>query len=96
MRVNVSARHFKASDKLQEFATNEVLRLKKFFDNIIDGEIVLSWQKGSKTSEINLNVNGTKLTATEASDDFYKCIPRTVDKLERQLRKYKGKLYKGR
>ncbi len=96
MRVSVSARHFKASDKLQQFATTEVMRLKKYFDHILDGEIVLSWQKGSKTSEINLNVNGTKLTATDASDDFYKSIPRTVEKLERQLRKYKGKLYRGR
>lgn len=96
MRVSVSARHFKASDKLQQFATTEVMRLKKYFDHILDGEIVLSWQKGNKTSEINLNVNGTKLTATDASDDFYKSIPRTVEKLERQLRKYKGKLYRGR
>ncbi|RJP76559.1 MAG: ribosome-associated translation inhibitor RaiA [Candidatus Zixiibacteriota bacterium] len=96
MRVNVSARHFKASDKLQEFAASELMRLRKLYDNIIDGEVVLSWQKSSKTSEINLNVNGTKLTATEVSDDFYKCIPKTVDKLERQLRRYKGKLYKGR
>jgi len=96
MRVNVSARHFKASDKLQEFATTEVMRLKKYFDNILDGEVILSWQKGNKMSEINLNVNGIKLTAAEASDDFYKCIPRTVEKLERQLRKYKGKLYRGR
>ncbi len=94
MRVNVSARHFKASDKLQEFATNEVKRLRKFFDNITDGEVILDWQKGNKTSEIILNVNGTKLTATEASDDFYKSIPKTVDKLESQLRRYKGKLFK--
>jgi len=96
MRVSISARHFKASDKLQQFATTEVMRLKKYFDHILDGEVVLSWQKGSKTSEISLNVNGTKMTATEASDDFYKAIPRTVEKLERQLRKYKGKLYRGR
>ena len=94
MRVNVSARHFKASDKLQEFATNEVKRLRKFFDNITDGEVILDWQKGNKTAEIILNVNGTKLTATEASDDFYKSIPKTVDKLESQLRRYKGKLFK--
>jgi len=94
MRVNVSARHFKASEKLQQFAANEVMRLQKFFDNIIDSEVILDWQRGNKTSEIILNVNGTKLTATEVSNDFYKCIPRTVDKLENQLRKYKGKLYK--
>ena len=94
MHINVSARHFKASNKLQEFAANEVMRLKKFFDNITDGEIILDWQKGSKSSEIILNVNGTRLTATEASNDFYKCIPKAVDKLESQLRRYKGKLYK--
>lgn len=94
MRVNVSARHFKASDKLQEFATNEVMRLRKFFDNITDGEVILDWQKGNKSSEIILNVNGTKLTATEASNDFYKAIPKAVDKLESQLRRYKGKLFK--
>jgi len=93
MRVNVSARHFKASDKLRDFATSEVTRLKKFYDNISDSEIILSLQKGSKSSEIILNVNGTKLTAAEDSDDFYKCIPKTVDKLESQLRKFKGKLY---
>lgn len=94
MRVNVSSRHFKASDKLQEFAASEVMRLRKYFDNIMDGEVILSWQKGNKTSEIILNVNGTKLTASEASNDFYKCIPKAVDKLESQLRRYKGKLYK--
>jgi len=94
MRVNVSARHFKASDKLQTFAENEVQRLLKLFDNITESEIVLDWQKGTKSSEIILNVNGTRLTASDVSTDFYKSIPKTVDKLESQLRKYKGKLYK--
>jgi putative sigma-54 modulation protein len=94
MRVNVSARHFKASSKLQEFATNEVMRLQKFFDHITDSEVILDWQKGNKQSEIILNVNGTRLTAAETSTDFYKSIPKAVDKLESQLRRYKGKLYK--
>ncbi len=94
MRVNVSARHFKASDKLQKFATNEVMRLTKFYDSITDSEIILDWQKSNKLSEIILNVNGTRLTATDTSSDFYKSIPKTVDKLESQLRRYKGKLYK--
>ncbi len=94
MRVNVSARHFKASDRLQEFATNEVMRLTKLYDRITEGEIILDWQKGNKQSEIILNVNGTTLTATDISTDFYKSIPKTVDKLESQLRKFKGKLTK--
>ena len=92
MRVNLAARRFKASDRLQEYANTEVQRLRKYFDNIIDCDIILSYQKENKTSEIHLNVYGTVLKATESTDDFYKSINKTVDKLEQQVKKYKEKL----
>ena len=94
MRVSIAARRFKASDSLQEYASTEVQRLKKYFDNIIDCDIILSYQKENKTSEIHLNVHGTVLTATESTDDFCKSINRTVDKLEQQVKKYKEKMRK--
>jgi putative sigma-54 modulation protein len=94
MRTSIAARSFKASDKLQVYANTEVQRLKKYFDNIIDCDIVLSYQRGNKTCEILLNVYGTVLKATEQSDDFYKSINRTVDKLEQQVKRYKEKMRK--
>jgi len=92
MRTSVAARHFKANPELQDFAHNEVQRLEKYFDNILDCDIILSYQKENKQCEILLNVYGTVLKAQEKTDDFFKSITRTVDKLEQQVKKYKGKL----
>ncbi len=92
MRTNISARHFKVTEDLKEYARRETQRLTRYFDGIIDCNIELSYQKENKTSEIALTVHGSLLKATETSDDFKKSIAVSVDKLEQQLRKYKGKL----
>ncbi len=92
MRINISARHFKASDNLKEFARDEVMRLKKYYDGIIDCEIVFDKQREVRSCEIATKVYGTVLNASVSSDDHFKSTVGAVDKLERQLRKYKAKL----
>ena len=92
MRINLSARHFRASDNLKSFASDEVMRLKKYYDGIIECEILLDKQKEVRTCDINLKVFNTVLNSSESSDDHYKSIVGAVDKLEQQLRKYKGKM----
>jgi putative sigma-54 modulation protein len=77
------------SEELKKFAENEVYRLKKYFEPIIDVEIILSWEKQDRLAEINMGVNGTILTAHERSEEMKKSITLAVDKLERQLKKYK-------
>lgn len=92
MRVNISARHFKASDSLKDFTRDEVMRLKKYYDGIIDCEVVFEKQRENRSCEIAVKVYGTVLNASVTSDDHFKSTVGAVDKLERQLRKYKAKL----
>jgi len=92
MRVSFTARHYKPSERLKEYATKEVHKLERYYDGIISCEIVLDYQKLSQIAEIKLNVHGNTLTAIEKSEDIYKSIDLAVIKLERQLKKYKGKL----
>ncbi|NQS99282.1 MAG: ribosome-associated translation inhibitor RaiA [candidate division Zixibacteria bacterium] len=92
MRINISARHFRASRNLKNFTEDEVKRLKKYYDGIIDCEIVFEKQKEIRSCEIMLKVYGTRLTASERTDDHFKSVVGAVDKLENQLRKYKSKL----
>jgi len=94
MNITITARHFKAPKPLKDYAREEVERLKKYYDGIIDGEIILSWEKLTQIAEINLKVYGQTLTAKEKSEDIRKSIALAVDKLERQVRKYKGKWHK--
>ncbi len=91
MRINITARRFKLSDELKDYAENEVMRLKKYYDEIIDTEVILAWEKKDRLAEINVGLNGAKRSAHERSEDLHKSITLAVDKLERQIQKYKGR-----
>ena len=94
MNVQFTARHFKAHDGLKNYALSQVSTLTKYYDGIVNGNVVLRFEKTKssvKIAEINLGVHGKQIVAIEKSEDFYKSIDSAVIKLERQLLKYKGK-----
>ncbi|NOZ61939.1 MAG: ribosome-associated translation inhibitor RaiA [Calditrichaeota bacterium] len=93
MRVTFTARHYKSSPRLKEYAESEVQRLEKFFDGIISCEIVLDYQKDIQIAEINVIVHGQQLTVMEKSEEIRKSIDLAVDKMERQLKRYKEKKF---
>ncbi|MBN2200609.1 ribosome-associated translation inhibitor RaiA [bacterium] len=92
MRFNITARHFKLSEELKAFTQEEASRLAKYYDGILDIEVILGWEKKNRTAEIKIAVYGTVLTATESSEDMHASVRAAVDKMERQLIKYKDKL----
>jgi len=95
MHIHFTARKFKAHNDVKEHAINSVKKLDKYYDGIVRTNIILSYERPTnsvKTAEINLHVHGTILTAKEHSEDFHKSIDLALDKLERQLAKYKTKV----
>lgn len=92
MRISFTARHFKSSERLKEFATAEVRRLKKYYDDILDVEIILDYVKQQQVAEVVIKVYGQRLAVVEKTEDMYKSVTLAVDKLERKLLKYKEKL----
>jgi len=91
MRITFTARHYKPSTRLKEYAENEVTKLEKVFDTIISCAIVLDYQKEIQIAEVNVVVHGQKLTVIKKSEDIYKSIDLAVEKMERQLIRYKEK-----
>jgi putative sigma-54 modulation protein len=95
MKTTVTSRHFRASDKLKGHAETEVGRLDKYFDSILDCEVILSFDAHQhKTAEVAIHVPGEKLMAEETTEDFYKSIDAAVLKLEKQVQRFKDKLKK--
>ena len=92
MRINITARRFKLSKTLRQFSEEEVCRLKKYYNGILDAEIILSWEKHDRIAEVKMSVYGTLLTSQGRSEDMKKSIYEAIEKMERQLVKYKGKL----
>ena len=94
MNITLTARHFKATEKLQDYVQKEIRTLEKYFDRITDCEVILSYQKLVKEVELVLNVPQETLKVKAESDDFQKSVDQAVLKMERQLTKYKDKLRK--
>jgi putative sigma-54 modulation protein len=91
MRINFTARHYKPSKRLKDYAENEVQRLTKYYNGIIDCDITLDYQKDIQIAQVSITVHGTRLNVTEKTEDIYKSIDKAVGKLERQLKRYKEK-----
>ncbi len=94
MNISITARKFKAHDTLKDFINDELSSLQKFNDEILDADVILSYQNSSnsiKMAEIVLQVPGQTLTAREESEEFKKSVSASVEKLSRQLKKLKSK-----
>jgi putative sigma-54 modulation protein len=98
MTIQFTARHFKAPHELQQFAESVVSGLSQVYEGIVSADIILEERPhggGDKVAEVVLLVYREQLVAKEESNDFTKSLQSCVDKLERQLVKYKDKLHAG-
>jgi ribosome hibernation promoting factor len=92
MNITITARKFKAHDTLKDHIENGIKSLTKFNDDIINADVILSYQNNHdsiKIAEIILKVPGQTLAAKEESDDFEKSITSAIEKISRQLIKLK-------
>jgi putative sigma-54 modulation protein len=99
MDVTVKGRNISVTEALERYATGKVERIAKFFDDgrsVSRVEVELIHERNSSNPEpevadATLFINGTVLKAREASPDMYASIDRMSDKLERQVKRYRGR-----
>jgi len=94
MNISITARKFKAHSTLKEHIEGQINSLKKFNDDILNADVILSYQNPKdslKIAEIILQVPGQTLTAKEQTEDFVKSVNASVEKISRQLKKLKTK-----
>lgn len=99
MEVAVKGRNISVSEALERYARKKVSRIGKFFDagrGVSRAEVELTHERNPSVSEpevaeATLFINGTVLKAREASGDMYASIDVMSDKLERQVKRYRGR-----
>ena len=99
MDILVKGRNIPVTEALQRYATEKVERVARFFDegrSDSRAEVELIHERNRAVSEpevaeATLFINGSVLKASEASEDMYASIDRMSDKLERQVKRYRGR-----
>ena len=95
MQIAVTFRHMESSDALRSYVEEKLARVKKYIDEPIDAQVALSVQKKiHHRAEVTMVAKGLTMKSAEEKDDMYAAIDLMVDKIERQLKKYKEKLKK--
>ncbi len=92
MNISTTSRHYELPTALKDYAEGKVQNLKKYFDHIVNARLIFSLERYRHKVEITLHVNGKDFVGIEETDDMYVSVDRSIEKLERQLKKHKEKI----
>lgn len=91
MNIIITGRHLELTDTLRNYAEEKIKKFKKYLNNITEATITLSVEKYRHKAEVLLNVNGIMIQAESITGEIYSSIDEVMEKLERQVKKYKEK-----
>lgn len=92
MQINLSGHHVEITDSLREYVNTKFSKLERHFDHINNVYVVLTVEKLNQVAECTVHLSGTEVHATAQNHDMYASIDSLIDKLDRQILKYKGKI----
>ncbi|MHC4488382.1 MAG: ribosome hibernation-promoting factor, HPF/YfiA family [Planctomycetota bacterium] len=93
MLFTISGKHIDITEAIRRHAEQKTSKLPKYYNSINQVEVIIDGGQGSNTSvEIIARAEHSKVfVGSETGEDAYRCIDMAVHKLERQLRRIKGK-----
>ncbi len=92
MQINIRGRNMEITPALQEYTEKRLGRLKKLLSPEAEVQATLSVVKDDHIVDVIISIGGFLLKGEEATQDMYASIDLVVDKLERQMHKYKTKI----
>jgi putative sigma-54 modulation protein len=102
LEVQVYGRNVEVTDRMMEYARKKVAKLDRFLNDIDEARVDLAYIKSARSAEdrqvaqITVRGKGYILRAEERSDDVFTALDSALDKLQRQMERFKGKRQRGR
>lgn len=91
MQINLTGHHVDITEPLKGYVDTKFDRLARHFDHMINVHVILSVEKLRQKAEATLKINGANVFADSVHEDMYAAIDGLIDKLDRQVIKYKEK-----
>jgi putative sigma-54 modulation protein len=92
MNIIITGRHLDITPALKKYAEEKIKKFSRYLSNISEAIVTLSVEKYRHKVEVLLKVNGVLIQAEGITGEIYSSIDEVVEKLERQIKKYKEKL----
>ncbi len=94
MKLHVTGRNIEITEALNDAVEKKLGKLDKYFQQggPVEANVALEIQRGFHIVEVTLFVGGMILRGEVSTTDMYASLDSVVDKLERQIRKYKTRV----
>jgi len=98
MQLTIQGKNLEVTDRLQEYIEKKIGKLDRYLPTITEARVELSVEdarsaKDRQVAQLTVRSKGTFLRAEERSADMFASIDAIVDKMYRQIVRYKGKRY---
>lgn len=91
-RINIVGRNVFVTEGMKNYAMDKIGKIDRFHNHVFDVHVTMDIQKLEHSVVIILNVSHLKIKVSAISTDMYVSIDKAVEKLQAQLRRWKGKI----
>ncbi len=101
-KLDIFTKEMELSDEIRDYIDKKISRLYRYLEQIDETRIDLTHARTAKeesnrfVAQITLRGRGFILRAEERSDNIKAALDLVMDKIERQIERYKGKKYHNR
>ncbi len=94
MEIKIRGDKIKITDAMKDYIEDKLSKLDKYLEKSDDvsANVIVKVKGHEQTVEITIPLKSFILRSEETQDDFYAAVDKTIDKLERQIRKNKTRL----
>lgn len=93
MKISVRGKNIEITPALQNYAQEKLGKIEKYFQRaFIEAQVSLEVEKKRHIVEVTVFIDGLILRGEEETGDMYASIDGVIEKIERQIRKYKTKI----
>lgn len=92
MQIQISGQHLDMTDAIHDFVEKKLQKLEAHMHNITSIQVVLKVEKHLQIAEAQVSFRAHTVHAEASSEDLYKTVDLLIDKLIKQLIKYKEKM----
>ncbi len=102
VRVDIQAHDLELNDRLRTYVEKKISKLDRYLDILEEAKVDLRYVKSARSAsdrqvaQVTVRGKGVMLRAEERSDDIFASVDSVLDKLYRQIERYKGRRWRPR
>jgi putative sigma-54 modulation protein len=100
--IEIYGRNMEVTDRIQDYVDKKVSKLDRYLNELEEARVDLAYVKSARSSsdrqvaQITIRGKGFVLRSEERADDIFSALDIALEKLQRQIERYKGKQQKSR